>query len=134
MKREQGFTLIEIAIVAGHYRPAARRRAQGSGADYQRTGAYLISTQDGVKAAYFGFLDRYRGLPGDIQRRHRQYSNCTVARTATTTDRSVERAILDPFRLGTLVQSRVRHRQLTSMPRRQRPPTHRSTPTVRWCS
>jgi hypothetical protein len=25
----------------------------------------LISTQDGVKAAYFGFQDRYRALPGD---------------------------------------------------------------------
>jgi len=25
----------------------------------------LISTQDGIKAAYFGFQDRYRALPGD---------------------------------------------------------------------
>jgi hypothetical protein len=25
----------------------------------------MISQQDGIKAAYFGFLDRYRALPGD---------------------------------------------------------------------
>ena len=25
----------------------------------------LISQQDGIKAAYFGFLDRFRALPGD---------------------------------------------------------------------
>ena len=33
----------------------------------------LISQQDGVKAAYFGFLDRYRALPGDYSRGNDQH-------------------------------------------------------------
>ena len=74
MRRQSGFTLIEIAIGAVDHRPAPGRGAEGPGADHQRPGANLISQQDGVKAAYFGFLDRFRALPGDYTQagQHRQ--------------------------------------------------------------
>jgi hypothetical protein len=38
----------------------------------------LISQQDGIKAAYFGFLDRFRALPGDYTQASANL-NCTPA-------------------------------------------------------
>ena len=64
-KQQAGFTLIEIAIVL-----VIIGLLLGGVLKWQEliTSARvrnLISTQDGTKAAYFGFLDRYRALPGD---------------------------------------------------------------------
>jgi len=36
----------------------------------------LIAQQDGVKAAYFGFLDRYRALPGDYSQATTNIPGC----------------------------------------------------------
>src|SRR4026208_1193717 len=63
--RQNGFTLIEIAIVL-----VIIGLLLGGGLTGQEliTGARvrnLVAQQDGVKAAYFGFLDRFRALPGD---------------------------------------------------------------------
>ncbi len=67
-RRSQGFTLIEIAIVlviiglllggilrAAELITSARVRA-------------LISQQDSIKTAYYGFDERFRALPGDYSR------------------------------------------------------------------
>ena len=64
-RQSQGFTLVEIAIVliviglllggilrASEMITGARVRA-------------LISQQDGIKAAYYGFEERFRAIPGD---------------------------------------------------------------------
>src|SRR5262245_55616285 len=70
----KGFTLIEIAIVL-----VIIGLLLGGGLKGQEliTGARvrkLTQQQDGVKAAYCGFLDRFRALPGD-------YTNATTTIT-----------------------------------------------------
>src|SRR4051812_2359949 len=66
MKRKQGgFTLIEIAIVLVIIGLLLGGVLKGQELITSARVRNLISMQDGIKAAYFGFLDRYRALPGD---------------------------------------------------------------------
>jgi prepilin-type N-terminal cleavage/methylation domain-containing protein len=65
MRRESGFTLIEIAIVLVIIGLLLGGVLKGQELIQSARVRNLISSQDGVKAAYFGFLDRYRALPGD---------------------------------------------------------------------
>lgn len=65
MKQQQGFTLIEIAIVLVIIGLLLGGVLKGQELITSARVRNLISTQDGIKAAYFGFLDRYRALPGD---------------------------------------------------------------------
>ncbi len=64
-KQHSGFTLIEIAIVLVIIGLLLGGVLKGQELITAARVRNLISTQDGVKAAYFGFLDRYRALPGD---------------------------------------------------------------------
>jgi len=64
-RRHAGFTLIEIAIVLviiGILLGGALKAQELITSARVRN---LISQQDGVKAAYLGFLDRFRSPPGD---------------------------------------------------------------------
>jgi prepilin-type N-terminal cleavage/methylation domain-containing protein len=65
MKKQSGFTLIEIAIVLVIIGLLLGGVLKGQELITSARVRNLISQQDGVKAAYFGFLDRYRALPGD---------------------------------------------------------------------
>ena len=66
MKQKQnGFTLIEIAIVLVIIGLLLGGVLKGQELITSARVRNLISVQDGIKAAYFGFLDRYRALPGD---------------------------------------------------------------------
>src|SRR5215216_5377131 len=65
-KREQGFTLIEIAIVLVIIGLLLGGVLKGQELIQGARVRNLIGQQDGIKAAYFGFLDRYRALPGDF--------------------------------------------------------------------
>jgi prepilin-type N-terminal cleavage/methylation domain-containing protein len=66
MRKEQaGFTLIEIAIVLVIIGLLLGGVLKGQELITAARVRNIISNQDGVKAAYFGFLDRYRALPGD---------------------------------------------------------------------
>ena len=65
MRKQQGFTLIEIAIVLVIIGLLLGGVLKGQELITSARVRNLISQQDGVKAAYFGFLDRYRALPGD---------------------------------------------------------------------
>ena len=76
MKREQGFTLIEIAIVLVIIGLLLGGVLKGQELITSARVRNLITTQDGVKAAYFGFLDRYRGLPGDYSGATTNIPNC----------------------------------------------------------
>lgn len=62
---ESGYSLIEIAtilvIVSLLLSGALKGQELITGAETRN----LISQQNGIKAAYFGFLDRYHALPGD---------------------------------------------------------------------
>ena len=65
MRQQRGFTLIEIAIVLVIIGLLLGGVLKGQELIQSARVRNLISQQDGVKAAYFGFLDRYRALPGD---------------------------------------------------------------------
>jgi prepilin-type N-terminal cleavage/methylation domain-containing protein len=62
---QRGFTLIEIAIVLVIIGLLLGGVLKGQELITSARVRNLISMQDGIKAAYFGFLDRYRALPGD---------------------------------------------------------------------
>jgi prepilin-type N-terminal cleavage/methylation domain-containing protein len=73
MRKEQaGFTLIEIAIVLVIIGLLLGGVLKGQELITAARVRNIISNQDGVKAAYFGFLDRYRGLPGDYTQANAQ--------------------------------------------------------------
>lgn len=65
MRRQDGFTLIEIAIVLVIIGLLLGGVLKGQELITSARVRNIISTQDGIKAAYFGFQDRYRALPGD---------------------------------------------------------------------
>jgi prepilin-type N-terminal cleavage/methylation domain-containing protein len=65
MRKQAGFTLIEIAIVLVIIGLLLGGVLKGQELITSARVRNLISQQDGVKAAYFGFLDRFRALPGD---------------------------------------------------------------------
>ena len=64
-RKQGGFTLIEIAIVLVIIGLLLGGVLKGQELITSARVRNLISQQDGIKAAYFGFLDRYRALPGD---------------------------------------------------------------------
>ena len=77
-KRQQGFTLIEIAIVLVIIGLLLGGVLKGQELIQSARVRNLISQQDGTKAAYFGFLDRFRALPGDYSQAAANIS-CTPA-------------------------------------------------------
>ena len=64
-KKQQGFTLIEIAIVLVIIGLLLGGVLKGQELIQNARVRNVIALQDGVKAAFFGFQDRYRGIPGD---------------------------------------------------------------------
>jgi len=79
MKRySHGFTLIEIAIVLVIIGLLLGGVLKGQELITGARVRNLISQQDGIKAAFFGFQDRYRALPGDYASASTNI-NCTPA-------------------------------------------------------
>ncbi len=64
-KKNQGFTLIEIAIVLVIIGLLLGGILKGQELITSARVRNLIAQQDGVKAAFFGFQDRFRAFPGD---------------------------------------------------------------------
>jgi prepilin-type N-terminal cleavage/methylation domain-containing protein len=64
-RKSSGFTLIEIAIVLVIIGLLLGGVLKGQELITGARVRNLISQQDGIKAAFFGFQDRYRALPGD---------------------------------------------------------------------
>jgi prepilin-type N-terminal cleavage/methylation domain-containing protein len=69
---QQGFTLIEIAIVLVIIGLLLGGILQGQSLINSARVRNLISQMDGVKAAFYGFQDRYRALPGDFSQADKQ--------------------------------------------------------------
>ncbi|MGZ5736798.1 MAG: prepilin-type N-terminal cleavage/methylation domain-containing protein, partial [Burkholderiales bacterium] len=65
-KRHGGFTLIEIAIVLVIIGLLLGGVLKGQELITAARVRNFIQEEDAVKAAYFGFLDRYRALPGAV--------------------------------------------------------------------
>lgn len=63
--KQRGFTLIEIAIVLVIIGLLLGGVLKGQELITSARVRNIITQQDGIKAAYFGFQDRYRALPGD---------------------------------------------------------------------
>ncbi|MGH8650283.1 MAG: prepilin-type N-terminal cleavage/methylation domain-containing protein, partial [Burkholderiales bacterium] len=78
MRKQTGFTLIEIAIVLVIIGLLLGGVLKGQELITSARVRNLISQQDGVKAAYFGFLDRFRSLPGDYSLATTNIANTTA--------------------------------------------------------
>jgi prepilin-type N-terminal cleavage/methylation domain-containing protein len=78
MRKQNGFTLIEIAIVLVIIGLLLGGVLKGQELITSARVRNLVSTQDGMKAAYFGFLDRYRALPGDYSQSVANIPNCAL--------------------------------------------------------
>src|SRR3972149_4786806 len=78
MRKQTGFTLIEIAIVLVIIGLLLGGVLKGQELITSARVRNLISQQDGVKAAYFGFLDRFRALPGDYNQATTNITGATV--------------------------------------------------------
>ena len=76
-KYARGFTLIEIAIVLVIIGLLLGGILKGQELITSARVRNLISQQDGVKAAFFGFQDRFRALPGDYTAATTNIANVT---------------------------------------------------------
>ena len=79
MGKQRGFTLIEIAIVLVIIGLLLGGVLKGQELITSARVRNLISQQDGIKAAYFGFLDRYRASPGDYSQASVNIANVAAA-------------------------------------------------------
>ena len=78
MRRQAGLTLIEIAIVFVIIGLLLGAVLKGQELITSARVRNLISQQEGVKAAYFGFLDRFRTPPGDYSLATTNIANTTA--------------------------------------------------------
>jgi prepilin-type N-terminal cleavage/methylation domain-containing protein len=78
MRKQHGFTLIEIAIVLVIIGLLLGGVLKGQELITSARVRNLISQQDGVKAAFFGFLDRYRAYPGDYSQAQANIPGCAA--------------------------------------------------------
>src|SRR5262252_4269978 len=79
MKRNaRGFTLIEIAIVLVIIGLLLGGVLKGQELITGARVRNLISQQDGIKASFFGFQDRYRALPGDYAAANTNIAGVTI--------------------------------------------------------
>ncbi len=78
MNQQRGFTLIEIAIVLVIIGLLLGGVLKGQELITSARVRNLITQQDGIKAAYFGFQDRYRALPGDYAQATNNINLATV--------------------------------------------------------
>src|SRR6202162_5353761 len=78
-KLSKGFTLIEIAIVLVIIGLLLGGVLKGQELITGARVRNLISQQDGIKAAFFGFQDRFRALPGDYASASTNINGVTIA-------------------------------------------------------
>ena len=76
--QNQGFTLIEIAIVLVIIGLLLGGVLKGQELITSARVRNLISQQDGIKAAFFGFQDRFRAFPGDYTQATVNIANVTA--------------------------------------------------------
>lgn len=67
-QKQKGFTLVEIAVVLVIIGLLLGAILQGQQLIASARVSNLSDQQAGIQAAYFGFIDRYRAVPGDMDR------------------------------------------------------------------
>ena len=65
-QRQKGFTLVEIAIVLVIIGLLVGGILKGQELINSARVRNLADTNSGIQAAYYGFIDRYRQVPGDM--------------------------------------------------------------------
>lgn len=78
MRRQAGFTLLEIAIVMVIIGVLLGAVLKGQELITGARVRDLISVQDGLKGAFFGFQDRFRAYPGDYPAATTNINGATV--------------------------------------------------------
>ena len=91
MRKQTGFTLIEIAIVLVIIGLLLGGVLKGQELIQSARVRNLIALQDGVKAAFFGFQDRFRALPGDYAQAAGANGNINNATVNGDGDGQIER-------------------------------------------
>src|SRR5258707_8766509 len=89
MKRTQGFTLVEIAIVLVIIGLLLGGILKGQEMITQAKIKNVIADFSGISAAYHGYVDRYKKIPGDDPCAGTTNSAVTVGNCGTTTGRWV---------------------------------------------
>ena len=87
MKKEQGFTLVEIAIVLVIIGLLLGGILKGQEMITQAKIKNVIADFSGISAAYHGYVDRYKKIPGDDPCAGTTNSAVTVGNCGTTTGR-----------------------------------------------
>jgi prepilin-type N-terminal cleavage/methylation domain-containing protein len=75
-RKKNGFSFIEISIVLVITGLLLGGVLQGQELITSARVRHLVAQQDDIKAAYYGFLDRYRALPGDYIAASANIPNC----------------------------------------------------------
>ena len=78
MRKQHGFTLLEIAIVVVIIGLLLGGVLRGQELITSARVRNLISQQDGIKVAFLGFLDRYRAYPGDYSQAQANIPGCAI--------------------------------------------------------
>ncbi len=96
MSKQKGFTLIEIAIVLVIIGLLLGGVLKGQELITSARVRNIISQQDGVKAAFFGFLDRYRAYPGDYGQASTTIPGCTACQNGNNDGQITNNAMPGP--------------------------------------
>ena len=102
MKRQTGFTLVEIAIVLVIIGLLTGGVLKGQELITNARVRNTISQMDGLKAAVFGFQDRFRSLPGDMGQ-----ASTTVGNGAVDCTWSCDNGLIQPWRNTSLVTNNL---------------------------
>src|SRR5438270_6983180 len=91
MKRQHGFTLVEIAIVLVIIGLLLGGILKGQEMITQAKIKNSIADFSGISAAYHGYQDRYRAIPGDDPNATGRWSGATESPTAAERGNGRER-------------------------------------------
>jgi prepilin-type N-terminal cleavage/methylation domain-containing protein len=78
LRKQNGFSFIEISIVLVIIGLLLGGTLKGQELITGARVRHLVAQQDDIRAAYYGFLDRYRALPGDYIAARANIPNCNA--------------------------------------------------------
>jgi len=131
MNKQRGFTLVEIAIVLVIIGLLLGGVLKGQALITNAKVRNTVSRFDEMKAAVFGFQDRYKALPGDMSN-----ANTVVGNGAARCTSNCDDGLIQPWRNTSLVTNNLLAAGLYSGNANTRqvnsPPTAKNAPTNAW--